>query len=269
LTTIRVPVVQSEPRPGVGELNPEASTGQRKYTVLERKVNLNQVVDPRMPQPLFTLVRDLARVEVVALVPEADISRVALGQVAEFTVPAYPGREEKFQGTVSEIRKRPATEQGAVHYQVVLDVKNRRDKATGDWSLRPGMTATVEILTRKHANVWKVPSGAFGFQLAEKDQTADEKARLAAWKDRPDHEDWQAVWIVEDNEKPRLVFVRTGGTNARGEKGISDARYYEVLEWEPGLPPLDPQQPPRAITGVKEPAKSGLFTKFPSIKPPM
>jgi hypothetical protein len=128
------------------------------------------------------------------------------------------------------------------------------------------MTATVDIVRRTHPGVWKVPSTAMNFQLDEHYQTNEAKARLSDWQQRPDRQDWRAVWVMKEN-KPWPVFVRTGGKNAQGESGIVDAQYYEVLEWEPGTKP-DPQVPgsyPQLIVAAPEVGKSKLFN-LPNIK---
>ena len=41
---------------------------------------------------LFSIAQDLTRMQVDTNVSEADVGRVQVGQAAEFTVDAYPGR---------------------------------------------------------------------------------------------------------------------------------------------------------------------------------
>ena len=75
--------------------------------------------------------------------------------------------------------------------------------------------------------------------------------------------------MVGPENKPWPVFVRVGGTNAKGEPGLQDAQYTEVLEWGPELKPQpDPANKatyPRVIIGLPPPKKSGFFNA-PTIK---
>src|SRR5262249_32859068 len=87
---------------------------------------------------------------------EADIGYVAIGQVATFTVDAYPG--QVMRGAVRDIRSAPLTVQNVVNYNAVIAVDNPELK------LKPGMTATVSILGAQRENVLKIPKVALRFQ---------------------------------------------------------------------------------------------------------
>jgi hypothetical protein len=154
----------------------------------------------------------------------------------------------------------PANERGAVYYKVVIDVGNERDKATGDWLLRPGLTASVDIIRRVHSAAWKLPTAALNFEPPAAQQTEAARAKLTRLPDAADHDRWQTVWIVGEDNKPWPVFVRTGGKNARGEIGIQDGSFTEVLEWDPEWKPTMLQ----VITGMPA-SKKGLFS-IPNIK---
>ena len=54
---------------------------------------------------LFTLAEDLALMELRVDIDEADIGRVAVDQVAEFTVDAHPGRS--FPARITQVRYAP------------------------------------------------------------------------------------------------------------------------------------------------------------------
>ena len=103
----------------------------------------------------------------------------------------------------------PASVKGAVYYNVVLDVENEKNPATGEWWLRPGMTAAVDVILRRHQDVWKVPAAALGFQLEESYQTAAAQEKIAQWQARPDRNDWRPLWVWDDRRgSPWPVFVR-------------------------------------------------------------
>jgi HlyD family secretion protein len=101
---------------------------------------------------LFTIAADLAKMQVVAAVDEADIAAVAEGQGATFTVTAWPGRV--FHGTVIEVRNAARIVQDVVTYGVLVQADNP------DLALKPGMTASVKVRTGFAASTLQVPNGA-------------------------------------------------------------------------------------------------------------
>lgn len=108
--------------------------------VLSRRVAVGETVAASFQSPtLFVIASDLARLQLVAQVPESEIGTLRAGDTATFTVRAYQGRT--FNGRVLQVRNQPESAGGDVRYGVVLDVEN------GDHALRPGMTATVRITT--------------------------------------------------------------------------------------------------------------------------
>jgi HlyD family secretion protein len=270
-TSVRVPVLartnEGKEAPGVGALAPggKAPAAKRKFIVMDRKVELNQMVGPPLSAQLFLLGGDLAQMQVVAQVAEGDVGRVRRGQAAEFTVSAY-GDDAQFAGKVSDLRLLPKNDHGAIYYSVVIDAPNATDPASDDWKLRPGMTASVDVVIRRHKDVWKVPLSAVNFQMPEEYQTEAAKAKLAEWQGRKDRDQWRAVWAPGAQHKPWPLFVRVGGTNAQGESGISDSQFTEVLEWDPELqPPPNPSAPPQFIIGAPPPNKGSIFN-LPKVK---
>ena len=72
--------------------------------VIARNVDVGQTVAASLQAPvLFTIARDLRRMQVEVSVDEADIGRIAVGQQADFTVDSFPGRT--FRGQVQQVRK--------------------------------------------------------------------------------------------------------------------------------------------------------------------
>jgi len=126
-------------------------------TVISRSVDVGQTVAASLQAPtLFTIAQDLAKMQVDTNVSEADIGYVAIGQVATFTVDAYPG--QVMRGTVRDIRSAPIMVQNVVNYNAVIAVDNP------ELRLKPGMTATVSILVAQRQNVLKIPRAALRFQ---------------------------------------------------------------------------------------------------------
>jgi HlyD family secretion protein len=124
--------------------------------VLDRQVDPGQTVAASFQTPtLFTLAEDLTKMKLVVDVDEADVGRVRLGQAASFTVDAYPGRS--FTSNVVEVRSTPVKSNGVVTYQTVLAVNN------DELLLKPGMTATAEIVVARETDTTLVPTAALRF----------------------------------------------------------------------------------------------------------
>jgi HlyD family secretion protein len=125
--------------------------------VLSRAIEPGQTVTAGFQTPvLFTLARDLGKLELSVEVDEADIAKVQEGQTATFTVDAYPGRT--FPSKVLLLHNMPKAGATVVTYTALLSVDN------DDRSLRPGMTATAAIVTDRLSNVWLVDNAALRFE---------------------------------------------------------------------------------------------------------
>lgn len=129
--------------------------------VLSRNVEPGQTVAASLQAPvLFTLAEDLTHMELSVDVDEADVGQVKSGQEASFTVDAYPKRT--FPARITQVRYGAKTVEGVVTYETILNVDNR------DLSLRPGMTATADIVVRRIKDALLVPSAALRFAPPQK-----------------------------------------------------------------------------------------------------
>ena len=141
--------------------------------VISRNVDVGQTVAASMNAPvLFQIANNLSNMQIDADVSEADVGAVEEGQRATFTVDAYPTRT--FSGRVVQIRNSPITVQNVVTYDTVIGVTN------ADLKLKPGMTATVSIITAQRTNVLKIPNSALRFRPPEPSTNRTFVARLLA-----------------------------------------------------------------------------------------
>jgi HlyD family secretion protein len=125
--------------------------------VISRAVNVGQTVAASLSAPvIFTIAQDLKKMEVHTNVAESDIGRLKPGMRVTFTVDAYPG--EPFRGAIRDIRNAPQVVQNVVTYDAVIDVDNP------DLKLKPGMTATVSVVTDRRRDVLTVPNAALRFR---------------------------------------------------------------------------------------------------------
>jgi HlyD family secretion protein len=207
--------------------------------VISRNVDVGQTVAASLQAPtLFTIANDLRKMRVEANVDEADIGKVKPGQIAYFTVDAYP--DEKFTGRVSQVRLQPINIQNVINYTVIIDVDNK------DLKLRPGMTANVSILVDKREDVLRIPNLALRFKPDPQDKRfakamEEMQKRREEFMRRRQQEGGgpgffgpqggqrqgqftggnRAIsWVVDENKNPKPVFLRLG---------ITDGNYTEVV----------------------------------------
>ena len=124
--------------------------------VLTRAVDPgNAVAATLQAVTLFTLAEDLAKLRLWVYVDEADVGSVKAGQIATFTVSAYHTR--KFPAKITRVGFGSTITDNVVTYLTYLDVDNT------DMSLRPGMTASANIVALQRNNVLQVPNTALRF----------------------------------------------------------------------------------------------------------
>ena len=105
------------------------------------------------PGTVIVEVADLSKMLVVAQVDEADIAKVKVGQNAIVEVDAFPDKE--FKGFVNSVAlSHTSSANGTKYFQteILLDAVEEK--------LYSGLTAHVEIETRKHSDVLMLPTQA-------------------------------------------------------------------------------------------------------------
>jgi HlyD family secretion protein len=137
-------------------------------TVLARNISVGQTVAASFSTPtLFSIAKDLTKMQVRASVDEADIGNVKAGQRAVFTVDAFPN--DSFSGTVEEVRLEPAVSSNVVTYVTIINAPNDQMK------LKPGMTANIILYTQEVPNSLTISARAARFQP---DSVLQKKFRL-------------------------------------------------------------------------------------------
>src|SRR5690606_35071116 len=114
---------------------------------------------------LFVLAADLKKMELKAAIDEADIGTVKAGQQSRFSVDAFP--ERHFDTTIRDISYASVTTDGVVTYDARLEVEN------DELLLRPGMTATVTVITRHAKDALTVPTTAFRYRPSAQQSGSD------------------------------------------------------------------------------------------------
>jgi HlyD family secretion protein len=193
--------------------------------VLSRQVDPGQTVAASFNTPtLFTIAEDLSSMKLEVKVDEADVGQVKEGQSATFTVDAFPDREfpaviERVDvGANSGASTSQSTTSGSssvVAYTAVLSVQNP------DLLLRPGMTATAEIVTHTEQNALLVPNAALRFRP----KTADAAPKRSAFtmmpprRDRPEKTaraargSQQTIYVLGPEGEPQPLPVTVGASD--------------------------------------------------------
>lgn len=160
-------------------------------TVVSRNVTMGQTVAASFQTPtLFLIATDLSKMEIDTNVSESDVGAVRVGNKAPFTVEAFP--YSTFEGVVTEVRQAPQTVQNVVTYDVVATVPN------GQLLLKPGMTATVRIISAERDQVLRVPDQALRYVPG-----GLSSANLQGEAPQPQ------IWVLR-NGQPSRVAVRIG-----------------------------------------------------------
>lgn len=228
---------QAQLRSSVTQRNRAIIRSPVNGVVLARQVEPGQTVASSFNTPtLFVIAEDLTAMELQVAIDEADVGQVKDGQKANFTVDAFPGRT--FPATIERVdvgsnlsaqsstststASATGTTGQVVSYGATLTVANP------DLQLRPGMTATAEIVTLEKKNVLLVPNAALRFTPSTDAQQkaggiagalapprgrrgqggAEKSATLGRGAT-------QTVYVKSEDGQPRAVRVVTGDTNGQ------------------------------------------------------
>jgi HlyD family secretion protein len=203
--------------------------------VLSRDIEPGQTVAASFNAPvLFTIAEDLKQMEVEVSVDEADVGQVKDGQSANFSVDAFPGRSFPAKVTRVNVGSNASSSSSSsssasssstaavVAYTAVLNVDNR------DETLRPGMTATADIVASRVENVLLVPNAALRFNPSTQSGASQGGGFTSQLVMRPRRGgnaqksvgfgagSTQTVYVVDADGQPKMVEVVVGdsdGTN--------------------------------------------------------
>jgi HlyD family secretion protein len=192
--------------------------------VLKRNVDPGQTVASSLQAPvLFSIAEDLKQMELQVDVDEADVGKVRTGQVATFSVDAFP--ERHFPATIRDVRFASETIQGVVTYKAVLNIDN------SELLLRPGMTATAEIKITEIQDALLVPNAALRYTPTATDAGAK---RSFLRRLLPGPPQFRPSSPREETGRSRTVWLLRNGepTPVRIEISASDGKRTQVQSGE-------------------------------------
>ena len=177
-------------------------------------------------------VADLNNMEVEVDVNENDIVKIAIGDSAKVEVDAYLKKE--FRGIVTSISNSASTALSAdqvTNFKVKVRIlkESYQDLIAGKPSnfspFRPGMTATVDIITTRKENIVAVPISAV---VMRTDTTSSRKAYVV--EDKNSDKEGE-VPEVKNEKRFECVFVKVGDKVKLRivTTGIQDDTYIEII----------------------------------------
>jgi HlyD family secretion protein len=182
-------------------------------------------------------IADLGAMEVRVNVNENDIVRVHSGDTVLIDVDAYSNTGKEFKGIVTIIAntaKDKLSADAITEFEVRIAIleSSYQDLVKGGtkYPFRPGMTASVEIITTRKSDVLSVPLASVTTREEEKkgDQqnqnNNNNRPQVTSTNQRVEKKEPKTVVFINDNGVAKMVEVKTG---------ISD---YDNIEIVSGLP---------------------------------
>ncbi|SNS07981.1 HlyD family secretion protein [Sphingomonas laterariae] len=220
--------------------------------VLSRQIEPGQTVAASLNAPvLFQIAEDLRRMRLEVKVDEADVGQVKQGQRATFQVDAFPGRtfpaliERVDLGANASSTSSSSSSSSTSSASSVVAYVARLTVANEDELLRPGMTATADIVTTEKRDVLLVPNAALRFSpdraAAGSGQRGGLTSVLAPSPPRRGNRggasrevsigrgSQQTVYVVGEDGKPKPIRVTVGDTNG-SETEITGADVKDGME---------------------------------------
>ncbi len=166
---------------------------------------------------VIMILADLSQMEVEVEVNESDVVRLELGDPVDIEIDAI--RDTVFKGEVSEIAYLATssglgTQESVTNFQVVVQMLDIPDE------LRPGMSATVEILTDMALQCVAVPIQAVTVRGADKIKSLSLPDTLGSDKANKKPEMKEIVFKVQ-NDTAIAIPVQIG---------LSGEDYFQILE---------------------------------------
>lgn len=177
--------------------------------VLTRDVDPGATVAASLSAPvLFEIAGDLSKMELRVDVDEADVGEVKVGQKANFTVDAFPDRS--FPAVIKDVRFVSETVDNVVTYKALLSVDN------AELLLRPGMTATADIIVDEVNDATLIPNAALRYSPPAQQSSGGvlffRAPRMGAITKAESSGNKRTVWILRD-DVPTPVSIEIGASD--------------------------------------------------------
>ncbi|MFC1623598.1 efflux RND transporter periplasmic adaptor subunit [Patescibacteria group bacterium] len=136
-----------------------------KGTITKKDVSVGEIVQSNTA--VLTVISD-DEFEIEAFVPEADIAKVSVEDMATITLDAYSDDEIEFEAKIISIDPAETVIEGVSTYRTKLQFVEKDER------IKSGMTANIDILTATKENVISVPYRALHFNGRKYVEVLDE-----------------------------------------------------------------------------------------------
>lgn len=183
-------------------------------------------------------IADLHKMEVRVDVNENDIVRVHVGDTAVIDVDAYSSQNKEFKGIVTLIAntaKDKASTDAITEFEVRILIlsSSYQDlvKAGNKFPFRPGMTASVDILTTTKANALSVPLASVTTRNPEDEKKAENNNGPDGPPEPANNQGNDGKKAEKKKEDKTVIFINDKGVAKMIEvkTGISDYDNIEIL----------------------------------------
>jgi HlyD family secretion protein len=156
---------------------------------------------------VILVVADLSEMEAQVNVDENDIASIRTGQAAEIQADALPG--QTLQGKVAEIGSSANTSaQGSTEQKTEFEIKVGITNPPK--TLRPGMTASADIVTNTNPRALSVPLQSVALRTVDQLVKKGEKRKDAEARFKADRDGFVEVVFVIEGGKAVARQVKTG-----------------------------------------------------------
>lgn len=175
-------------------------------------------------------IADLSNMEVRVDVNENDIIRISEGDTAVIDVDSYSYMDKKFKGVVTQIANTAnskASSDAVTEFEVRINILNSSyqdliEEKGLNYPFRPGMTASVDIITETKRNILTVPLSAVTTRKAGDNSEGEEGE---------DYKESEKDETLLNDELDEVVFRFVEGKAVKTivKTGISDFDNIEIL----------------------------------------
>lgn len=172
-------------------------------------------------------IADLSNMEVRVDVNENDIIKLAVGNETIIDVDSYSYQDKEFKGIVTQIANTAndkASADAVTEFEVRIKILNESyaDLITegNQYPFRPGMTASVDIITRTKKDILTVPLSSVTTRVIGEDNEEGEEGE----------EEETTLANAKDAEEVVFIFLDGVATQTLVSTGISDFDRIEITE---------------------------------------
>ncbi len=177
-------------------------------TVSQLNKELGEIaLGSQFQKDVILVVADLTEMEAQVNVDENDIVTIGTGQKAEIEVDALPG--QKLSGTVYEIANSANTgAAGTTEQKTEFEIKIAI--ANPPKTLRPGMTASADIITKTNDSALSVPIQSVAVRTVDQLAMKGEKRKDAEGKYKADRDGFVEIVFCIEGQRAVAKQVKTG-----------------------------------------------------------